>query len=329
MPRHRGHLSRSPSRALCWLRASPWWARCVCGRIAAALRSLCEDMADSSAEAKPVPPPRASRDVMAIETAAQASSLQPPPGPGQRGKTPKPKKNAAWKPPAAYRQWLAAAAASGGAPASAEPAPAPACAPLRLQMPLHEWLQRVHEAAPELRELAALSTVLATSLALTSAGPPPDVRSMEAGLRQRLRRLCDGCATARRLCCSRLRARADAAFCSQRSRGPDAGAPAALRARRVAPGPSLLANASHGLDGCLRPAARRRPHRGGRRCASRCRCCCCAAGFWACASISPKQPRGASAGRAGGAAPAAAATQRRVGRRARTARFRHGDCARS
>ena len=171
-------------------------------------------MADSSAKAQPVPPPRVSRDAMAADAAAQASSLPPPPGPGHWGKMPKPKTNGgAWKPPKAYRQWLAAAAAGSSAPAPAAPAPTPARAPLRLQAPLHDWVQRVHEAAPELREYAALSEVLATSLAQTCAGPPPDVRSMEAGLRQRLRRLCDGCATARRLCFSRLRARADAALC--------------------------------------------------------------------------------------------------------------------
>ena len=59
--------------------------------------------------------------------------------------------------------------------------------------PPPEWLQRVLEAAPELRERFALAAVLAASLSQNGTEAPPDKRSLQEGLRQRLRRLCDGC----------------------------------------------------------------------------------------------------------------------------------------
>ena len=69
--------------------------------------------------------------------------------------------------------------------------------PLKPGAELSEWLQRVHAAAPELRDRFALSMVLAVSLSQGGVEPLPDVRSLEAGLRLRLRRLCDGCACLR------------------------------------------------------------------------------------------------------------------------------------
>ena len=79
-------------------------------------------------------------------------------------------------------------------PPAPRPKPRAAAPELDRFVPLL-WLQRVKQAAsPELRDRHALVAVLAASLAQNDTGPPPDVRTLQAGLRLRLRRLCDGCA---------------------------------------------------------------------------------------------------------------------------------------